>query len=648
MKDSFLNRIKSNKDIICYVLVLIGLGYIAWFYFSPNGLAALHSDATAGIQKMEEALNEHNFIPHNWYYANTMNIPWSMAIQILFYRITGDYIYSIVCSKLIRVIAMVCGLMLFCRKVLQLKRSFASGCLIIVLSPISYVYFKSMYVDGYSLRILIWFVLLMLGLYSMDGNTLKPKWRYLLPFCALLVAFMTGDNRYIAIMIIPLLVSFMLCYVWGHWTEEASSLKKPVLYYGVFVLCMGGCVLLCYGIEHLLKKSHTVIGGYYDNNILAVDNIKDQFVNRTVAVVKEFMEGFGYIGDAPQISRASILSFCAIIFMILIIIVVPCLMVYHFSSYDVMIQRLIVIRWTGYLVSAYFGIFALNGVNFRHFLTYIILDFFLAVYYISTRYMINNQVGYMFSWGVLILYILMNWAYIPEIAPASLVDDRYAVIDELKSRGLTYGYGEYWSASVIQTFSNDELRILPCRIDERMNWYCPKELYLPADEEEATFYISEKETYNNNSGNDTFRKLYNDYTEKLEIGNYVVLIYDYNIVHNFKEYRAAGQFNLLKYMYSSVPDERDSSDSMYLASDAYIYGPYITLLSGEHQLLIKADGEYECRVYSGENEILPATLLKAGENQMKLSVENDMQDVEIWIHNTGIKEMKVEEISLEW
>ena len=142
--------------------------------------------------------------------------------------------------------------------------------------------------------------------------------------------------------------------------------------------------------------------------------------------------------------------------------------------------------------------------------------------------------------------------------------------------------------------------------------------------------------------------MYNDYTEKLEIGNYVVLIYDYNIVHNFKEYRAAGQFNLLKYMYSSVPDERDSSDSMYLASDAYIYGPYITLLSGEHQLLIKADGEYECRVYSGENEILPATLLKAGENQMKLSVENDMQDVEIWIHNTGIKEMKVEEISLEW
>lgn len=646
MKQSFKkSNIKANLPYIGVVAMLV---YLVYFYFSDKGLSALSSDMTQGIQMMEEGIREHTIFPKNWIYANTFNIPWALLDHMLFYRITKDYIVTLMLDKIFWVILMLVGIYLFCRRILQFEHGWIGVCMLFVLTPFSGEYYKSLFLDGYYYRLFVWFMLLMWGLMSIHEDHLEIRWKYMVPHCVFLIAFMTGDARYLAIYVLPLLLSICLCYIIEHKDDAVSMIKKPLISYLIYVFCFACCYGICRVIEHFIGLNRTLSGGYFDYNIIKIDEIQTQLVDSIMVVVKEFMAGFGYIGDAPQMSISSVITFGALIGMLSIVVVIPVIMLLKFKTYSIMIKRLIIFRWIGYIISLYFALFALNGVNFRHFLTFVLLDIFIAIFFIKDSFMKQKNLQWIVAVIIIIGYLLMNWAKIPQIADSSIVDDRYTVIDELKKRGLTYGYGEYWSASVIQTFSNDELRILPCNVEERMAWYCPKELYLPADSEEPTFYISEREAYNTTVGNETFRKLYDDYTEKLEIGNYVVLIYDYNIVHNFKEYRAKGQFNQLKYMVSSLPDERDCSDAIYLVPDAYIHGPYVALSPGEHQVYIKTDGTCECRMYSGENELFPVTTISSGDNLLDLNVDNDIGNVEIWIHNMENKDVMVQEIILNY
>jgi hypothetical protein len=65
----------------------------------------------------------------------------------------------------------------------------------------------------------------------------------------------------------------------------------------------------------------------------------------------------------------------------------------------------------------------------------------------------------------LTIALSLSWSYISPKEWRCLVDDRIALVEELKSRDLKFGYAEYWDSHIYTVFSNGDIDIRPIEID---------------------------------------------------------------------------------------------------------------------------------------------------------------------------------------
>ena len=94
-----MGKLKQRIHYIFYFLLFVEIiGYIC-FFFSAYGKAMLSSDMTTVVQLTEQCLKENTLFPKNWFYANTTSFPIFLGMFIVFYKITKDYIISIMISK---------------------------------------------------------------------------------------------------------------------------------------------------------------------------------------------------------------------------------------------------------------------------------------------------------------------------------------------------------------------------------------------------------------------------------------------------------------------------------------------------------------------------------------------------------------------
>lgn len=61
----------------------------------------------------------------------------------------------------------------------------------------------------------------------------------------------------------------------------------------------------------------------------------------------------------------------------------------------------------------------------------------------------------------------VSWNYVSPQGWRLIVDERIALVEELKSRDLKFGYAEYWDSHIYTVFSNGDVDIRPIEIDEK-------------------------------------------------------------------------------------------------------------------------------------------------------------------------------------
>ena len=61
----------------------------------------------------------------------------------------------------------------------------------------------------------------------------------------------------------------------------------------------------------------------------------------------------------------------------------------------------------------------------------------------------------------------LSWNYISPKEWRGIVDERIALVEELKSRELHFGYAEYWHSHIYTVFSNGEVDIRPIEFNEQ-------------------------------------------------------------------------------------------------------------------------------------------------------------------------------------
>ncbi len=67
----------------------------------------------------------------------------------------------------------------------------------------------------------------------------------------------------------------------------------------------------------------------------------------------------------------------------------------------------------------------------------------------------------------LAIALFLSWNYVSPKEWRGIVDERIAFVEELKSRGLKFGYAEYWESHIYTVFSDGDVDIRPIEIDER-------------------------------------------------------------------------------------------------------------------------------------------------------------------------------------
>ena len=67
----------------------------------------------------------------------------------------------------------------------------------------------------------------------------------------------------------------------------------------------------------------------------------------------------------------------------------------------------------------------------------------------------------------LLLAIGLSWQYVSPKEWRGLVDERIAFVEELKSKGLHFGYASYWDSHIYTVFSNGEVDIRPIEFSEK-------------------------------------------------------------------------------------------------------------------------------------------------------------------------------------
>lgn len=661
-----ISEIKRKYKLYYFIYFLIFLEFV-WitaYYFSPAGKARMHSDLTTGIQLMEQVLHEKTLYPKNWIYTNTISLPITMASMVLLYKITGNYITALLLNFAGYILFMAASVRYFTKHVMKMSNTLTAVSIFIFLSPGSLEYFNTVFYSGYSFRIAVFLLLLGMGLQCVKNSGLEFNRKYIFLYMALICLFVIGDIRYAATIILPLITAMAISYFIKNGQDDIHNIMLPIRRFFIYCMCVGAALFVCIAVEKYLKSSLTFVEGFYSATL--VSDLSDMWKNLK-SMINAYVEVFGFASGAPQMSVQSVLSLCGLVFAAYIIIINPILMLLRYKKLPFLMQQLILYRWIGYAVTIYFWIFT-NGIAFRHALTFMVLDCLLAVYFLSDTILQDGKTVQVFGCVVMVFYMVFNWSHASWLdisaqwnSTYEVLDNRKQMIEEIERRGLEYGYASFWNASITAAFSQGKLKIYPWNLYDRYQWYAPKQLYLPAEKSEPTFLLMPTEEYESYLEEEDFEKFWGDYSEKVEQAGHVLLIYDYNIATNFREFCSYSK-NLLKYMaiaenntYQTMQpsSEKGHKESVILLEpQEYIFGPYVNLEYGAYTLHVETSGKSYLNAYAmSETEektgFICQAELKEGINQVPFYLLSDTDRVEFHITNTDDCRIELRRLSLE-
>ena len=97
----------------------------------------------------------------------------------------------------------------------------------------------------------------------------------------------------------------------------------------------------------------------------------------------------------------------------------------------------------------------------------------------------------------LAMALSLSWNYVSPKEWRGIVDERIALVEELKTRNLHFGYASYWDSHIYTVFSDGEVDIRPIEIDEKgvtlIKWLSSDRWYQKDSTDGKVFFMVEHE-----------------------------------------------------------------------------------------------------------------------------------------------------------
>ena len=511
MKD----KIYRNRKYFGYAIALLNLILVLLYIFFTFRWY-FHSDAATKVLLASEIIKKGTIIPHDWYYVN--GDVWFFFIHmplVLIGKILGFGWNSYILNSLVFVSIYLAAIIYFIK---QFKVDFISKILLFVLAISAYSSVNAMMVFGELAGISEpIFIFAMLGIFLSLEKSNKKRYYWLMGLLIFVYVVGAPSRSFIYNVFPALMVTFLL------YLDTRS--KRYLYLLGTIIVTFAAALAVYYlvFIPNVLME--------YSRNNLSFASYDEVLMN-----IDLFAKGlfFYFSLEGPRNVKVESLNGALYFFNFLLVLfmIISVFKMSHNKSKNIDIVNILSFLLVYFIVVlTYLYIFtnplAKDATTFRYFrpLFYIVMIF--TVLHINKFEKVLRNLTISF---ILIFLTIENYQiYTNSASPKQLMQARNnheSVANYIVEHNLTYGFASYWNAGLTMALAKNKAIVAPIYMHnfEPRRWLS-SESWFHNLKAKKTFLLLTSGEYNNLKS--SLKKFINkDPIEKVEVGNFVVLIYD--------------------------------------------------------------------------------------------------------------------------
>lgn len=531
-------QLKKHLPLLGALLLLSFVLYEISFYIFKTYRAFFNSDAAIANILAEEIVLAGSFFPSHWWYVNNdlwifykqlLVIPWVLAGK------NGYFAHAFTVFEVS--IFMIVFIYLFLRSLMLSRASSIMGSVVVCIgySPmyLRELYGEAAYTWYFLFMIAFMFIFRKLSPHVISKSTQIKAFIFFMILLYLLV--LANPVRFFVYYVAPFFGALALSVYFArdslktfqHALKRVLSVKRMVIF--AFACVVMGFAAMAH--FNLLESLH-LAGGANNAGLVSLEilpvHAAHAFLGLLNFIGAEWTEG---VRAASLVGVVSLLKFALYPF----VLIIPALHVkrsfYQMSATE---RFFVLFSYVGF--SIIFVLYATTGLhehawsarnNIRYISPFIMM--ILVCNVIMWRFF-SLFMKLILSLS-LVIALGLSWSYVSPKEWRGLLDDRIALVEELKSRGLHFGFAEYWDSHIYTVFSDGEVDIRPIQIDEKgvslVKWLSSDRWYQKDSTDGRVFFMVEPKDIN-----DLYLGIKNlnmpDPIEQFEYGKYHIFVFEKN------------------------------------------------------------------------------------------------------------------------
>lgn len=497
-------QLKKHLPLLGALLLLSFVLYEISFYIFKTYRAFFNSDAAIANILAEEIVLAGTFFPSHWWYVNNdlwvfykqlLVIPWVLAGK------NGYFAHAFTVFEVS--IFMIVFIYLFLRSLMLSRASSIMGSVVVCIgySPmyLRELYGEAAYTWYFLFMIAFMFIFRKLSPHVISKSTQIKAFIFFMMLLYLLV--LANPVRFFVYYVAPFFGALALSIYFArdslktfqHALKRVLSVKRLVIF--AFACVVMGLAAMAH--FNLLESLH-LAGGANNAGLVSLEILPVHAAHALLGLLNfigaEWNEG---VRAASVEGVVSLLKFALYPFALII----PALHIkrafYQMSATE---RFFVLFSYVGF--SIILVLYATTGLhehawsarnNIRYISPFIMM--ILVCNVIMWRF--YSLFMKLILSLCLAMALFLSWSYVSPKEWRGIVDERIALVEELKTRNLHFGYASYWDSHIYTVFSDGEVDIRPIEIDEKgvtlIKWLSSDRWYQKDSTDGKVFFMVEHE-----------------------------------------------------------------------------------------------------------------------------------------------------------
>ena len=495
------------------------------------GQTMIHGDTATASLLTKSQLESGHFFPRDWYYVN--GEIWIISLQLFvapFVILLKDQSLARMLGSVL-VVLVTAGAMYFHSKKAYKDKSW------LLAIPLMFVFLTGeqdmiLYQVAYTPQMLFLIIASVFAFRIYEGICKKADYLILGAFLALLVA---GGVRDVAETALPLWLTCMVLNYLGVRSREEQDWKQIWKEWIRLTLAVMLPAVLGLGLHIYLKRTLHVINSVH-NSLVLVSSM-DACADNVVKYLSNMFVCFGFRGGSQLISLDGIWSMCSVVMCAIVAFVVPVLQAVKLKQEPGYVKFFYTFGLIHNLIIFVLAVFLMGKDEARYLLTSVFFLVLLSARYIYV-YWINQKCFEKYIWTLLFVAASLLGCCVLTVNSNGWENglaEKERVTAELMERGLTKGYGDFWTACGYEVYSDFEVQFGSLEMyDDGFfvhEWLIDGNVFTPHDGN-TFLLLSEAE---NDLYTDLLAEKFDTPIDYFECEGNCIYVYDYDIVEDMIE-----------------------------------------------------------------------------------------------------------------